>query len=62
MTVALTFAVSGTPRVVHAEWRLAAYTGTASTTTNTLRIVPAAGAPIVVGNVSYEGQAFRAPI
>src|SRR5258706_10981660 len=54
----LVFAV---PRVARADWLLGAYMGAAATSSNTLTLTPAGGAPSSIASVDYEGEAFQSP-
>jgi hypothetical protein len=44
-----------------ADWLVGAYMGTASTSSNTLTFSHAAGAPVMLTDIDYEGEAFRSP-
>ena len=54
----LVFAV---PRTAQADWLFGGYMGASATSSNTLTVTPAAGAPFSISNVAYQGQAFRSP-
>ena len=50
------------PRSARADWLFGGYMGAAATSSNTLTVTPAAGAPSSLTNVAYKGQAFRSPV
>jgi hypothetical protein len=50
-----------TPHAARADWLFGGYMGAAGTSSNTLTVSPAAGAPFSIPDVAYKGQAFRSP-
>ena len=50
-----------TPHAARADWLFGGYMGAAGTSSNTLTVSPAAGAPFSIPDVGYKGQAFRSP-
>ena len=44
-----------------ADWLFGGYMGASGTSSNTLTVTPAAGAPFSLPDVAYKGQAFRSP-
>jgi hypothetical protein len=53
--------VVATPHAADADWLFGGYMGAAGTSSNTLTVSPAAGAPFSIPDVAYKGQAFRSP-
>jgi len=53
--------VVATPHAAHADWLFGGYMGAAGTSSSTLTVTPAAGAPFSIPDVAYKGQAFRSP-
>ena len=45
----------------NADWMFGSYMGASVTSSNTLTVSPAAGAPFSITDVAYKGQAFRSP-
>jgi Outer membrane protein beta-barrel domain len=50
-----------TPHAARADWLFGGYMGAGGTSSNTLTVSPAAGAPFSIPDVGYKGQAFRSP-
>lgn len=44
-----------------ADWLFGGYMGASGTSSNTLTVTPASGAPFSITDVAYKGQAFRSP-
>jgi hypothetical protein len=44
-----------------ADWLFGGYMGASGTSSNTLTVTPATGAPFSISDVAYKGQAFRSP-
>jgi len=59
--VVLVFCVLGIPRGANADWLFGGYMGASGTSSNTLTVTPATGAPFSLNDVAYKGQAFRSP-
>src|SRR6185436_20966887 len=57
----LIIALLCSPRPARADWLFAGYMGAAGTSSNTLTVTPASGAPFSLENVAYKGEAFRSP-
>ena len=57
----LVFCVLAVPGSARGDWLFAGYMGAAGTSSNTLTVTPAAGAPFSLSDVAYKGQAFRSP-
>ena len=57
----LAFGLCLVPGSARADWLFAGYMGAAGTSSNTLTVTPASGAPFSLENVAYKGQAFRSP-
>jgi hypothetical protein len=55
------FALALFPGSARADWLFGGYMGAAGTSSNTLTVSPAAGAPFSIPDVAYKGQAFRSP-
>ncbi len=55
------FALALFPGSARADWLFGGYMGAAGTSTNTLTVSPATGAPFSIPDVAYKGQAFRSP-
>jgi hypothetical protein len=55
------FSVFCVPGSARADWLFAGYMGAAGTSSNTLTVTPATGAPFSLSDVAYKGQAFRSP-
>jgi len=51
----------GVPRGANADWLFSGYMGAAGTSSNTLTVTPASGAPLSIEDVAYKGEAFRSP-
>jgi lipid A oxidase len=49
------------PCSARADWLFGGYMGASATSSNTLTVTPASGAPFSMPNVAYKGQAFRSP-
>jgi len=49
------------PSSARADWQFGGYMGASATSSNTLTVTPASGAPFSVPDVAYKGQAFRSP-
>jgi hypothetical protein len=60
--VVLIALVIATPHAADADWLFGGYMGAAGTSSNTLTVSPAAGAPFTIPDVAYKGQAFRSPV
>ena len=50
------------PAPAHADWLLSLYSGAAASSSNTLTVTPATGAPLTLPNVDYRGASSEAPI
>jgi hypothetical protein len=57
----LAFGLFCVPCSARADWLFGGYMGASATSTNTLTVTPASGAPFSVPDVAYKGQAFRSP-
>ena len=53
--------VLGIPRGANADWLFSGYMGASGTSSNTLTVTPATGAPFSLNDVAYKGEAFRSP-
>jgi hypothetical protein len=49
------------PVHARADWLFSGYMGASGTSSNTLTVTPATGAPFSLQDVAYKGQAFRSP-
>lgn len=49
------------PAHARADWLFSGYVGASGTSSNTLTVTPATGAPFSLEDVAYKGQAFRSP-
>jgi hypothetical protein len=61
LIVIAVFALALFPGSARADWLFGGYMGAAGTSTNTLTVSPATGAPFSIPDVAYKGQAFRSP-
>ena len=57
----LVFGLLAIPRGANADWLFSGYMGAAATSSNTLTVTPASGAPFSIEDVAYKGDAFRSP-
>ena len=57
----LVIALCGVSTDADADWLFGGYMGASATSSNTLTVTPAAGAPSSLADVAYKGQAFRSP-
>jgi lipid A oxidase len=53
--------VLAVPRSARADWLFSGYMGASGTSSNTLTVTPATGAPFSLDDVAYKGEAFRSP-
>ena len=60
-SIVLVFGLCCVPGSAYADWLFGGYMGMAGTSSNTLTVTPAAGAPFTLDDVAYKGQAFRSP-
>ena len=60
-SVVLAFGLFFVPGSARADWLFGGYMGASATSSNTLTVTPASGAPFSLQNVAYKGQAFRSP-
>jgi hypothetical protein len=61
IVLVLAFGLFCVPGSARADWLFGGYMGAAGTSSNTLTVSPAAGAPFSIPDVGYKGQAFRSP-
>ena len=61
VVLGLAFGLFCVPSSARADWLFGGYMGAAGTSSNTLTVSPAAGAPFSIPDVAYKGQAFRSP-